>query len=66
MTKGIKGKTVVITGARSGLGEATARHLSAEGASVVMGARRVARQPAHRRNSSSAFSNAGKASTCGT
>ena len=39
----IKGKVVVITGASSGLGEATARLLSAEGASVVLGARRVNR-----------------------
>ena len=39
----IKGKVVVITGASSGLGEATARLLSADGASVVLGARRVDR-----------------------
>src|SRR5581483_11685778 len=37
------GKVVVITGASSGLGEATARLLSAQGASVVLGARRVER-----------------------
>lgn len=43
MSNNIKGKVVVITGASSGLGEATARHLSAEGASVVLGARRVDR-----------------------
>jgi NADP-dependent 3-hydroxy acid dehydrogenase YdfG len=43
MTNNITGKVVVITGASSGLGEATARHLSAEGASVVLGARRVDR-----------------------
>jgi NADP-dependent 3-hydroxy acid dehydrogenase YdfG len=36
----IEGKVVVITGASSGLGEATARLLSAQGASVVLGARR--------------------------
>jgi len=39
----IKGKVVVITGASSGLGEATARHLSELGATVVLGARRLAR-----------------------
>jgi NADP-dependent 3-hydroxy acid dehydrogenase YdfG len=36
----IRERVVVITGASSGLGEATARLLSAEGASVVLGARR--------------------------
>jgi NADP-dependent 3-hydroxy acid dehydrogenase YdfG len=40
---GIEGKVVVITGASSGLGEATARMLSAEGAKVVLGARRIER-----------------------
>jgi NADP-dependent 3-hydroxy acid dehydrogenase YdfG len=39
----IAGKIVVITGASSGLGEATARMLSAQGATVVLGARRVDR-----------------------
>ena len=39
----IEGKVVVITGASSGLGESTARLLSAQGASVVLGARRVDR-----------------------
>ena len=43
MSENIKGKVVVITGASSGLGEATARLLSAQGASVVLGARRVER-----------------------
>jgi NADP-dependent 3-hydroxy acid dehydrogenase YdfG len=43
MSNGIEGKVVVITGASSGLGEATARLLSAQGASVVLGARRAAR-----------------------
>lgn len=41
MTSGIKEKVVVITGASSGLGEATARHLAALGAKVVLGARRT-------------------------
>jgi NADP-dependent 3-hydroxy acid dehydrogenase YdfG len=40
MSKNIEGKVVVITGASSGLGEATARLLSTEGATVVLGARR--------------------------
>jgi NADP-dependent 3-hydroxy acid dehydrogenase YdfG len=39
----IQGKVVVITGASSGLGEATARHLASKGASVFLGARRMAR-----------------------
>ncbi len=43
MSNNIKGKIVVITGASSGLGEATARLLSAEGAIVVLGARRIDR-----------------------
>ncbi len=43
MTNSIEGKVVVITGASSGLGEATARLLSAQGATVVLGARRVDR-----------------------
>lgn len=41
MTQNIKGKVVVITGASSGLGEATARLLASQGAIVVLGARRV-------------------------
>ena len=40
MSSNIEGKVVVITGASSGLGEATARLLSSEGATVVLGARR--------------------------
>lgn len=43
MTDGISGKVVVITGASSGLGEATARRLHAEGAKLVLGARRLDR-----------------------
>ena len=43
MTQGIKDKVIVITGARSGLGEATARHLAKHGAKLVLGARRVER-----------------------
>jgi NADP-dependent 3-hydroxy acid dehydrogenase YdfG len=39
----ITGKVVVITGASSGLGEATARYLAERGAAVVLGARRAER-----------------------
>jgi len=39
----IEGKVIVITGASSGMGEAAARHLSAQGAAVVLGARRIER-----------------------
>jgi NADP-dependent 3-hydroxy acid dehydrogenase YdfG len=43
MNNNIEGKVVVITGASSGNGEATARYLSSRGATVVLGARRVDR-----------------------
>jgi NADP-dependent 3-hydroxy acid dehydrogenase YdfG len=43
MTEGIKDKIVVVAGASSALGEATARLLSALGATVVLGARRADR-----------------------
>lgn len=40
---GITGKAVVITGASSGIGEATATHLADRGARLVLGARRLDR-----------------------
>ena len=43
MNNKIEGKVIVITGASSGLGEATSRLLSAQGASVALGARRADR-----------------------
>jgi len=46
MSDNIAGKIVVITGASSGLGEASARFLCAQGASIVLGARRVDRMQA--------------------
>lgn len=43
MTDHISDKVVVITGASSGMGEATARNLASKGAKVVLGARRTDR-----------------------
>jgi NADP-dependent 3-hydroxy acid dehydrogenase YdfG len=40
MSHNVEGKVVVITGGSSGLGEATAKILSAQGATLVLGARR--------------------------
>ncbi|MCE7053149.1 SDR family oxidoreductase [Algoriphagus sp. AGSA1] len=43
MENNIKNKVIVITGASSGLGEETAKHLAEKGAIVVLGARRADR-----------------------
>jgi len=43
MTQGIEGKVIVITGASSGLGAEAARHLAAQGATLVLAARRAER-----------------------
>jgi NADP-dependent 3-hydroxy acid dehydrogenase YdfG len=43
LMSGIEGKVVAITGASSGIGEATALLLAGRGAKVVLGARRTDR-----------------------
>ena len=43
MSQGIGGKVIAITGASSGIGEATAKALAAQGAKIVIGARRADR-----------------------
>jgi NADP-dependent 3-hydroxy acid dehydrogenase YdfG len=43
VSNNIAGKVVIITGASSGLGEATARHLAKAGAKLVLAARRLER-----------------------
>lgn len=43
LSDNITGKVILITGASSGLGETTARHLASKGAHVVLGARREER-----------------------
>ncbi|RVU39120.1 SDR family oxidoreductase [Hwanghaeella grinnelliae] len=43
MTTELSNKTILVTGASRGIGEATARHFAAEGANVVMMARSAAR-----------------------
>jgi NADP-dependent 3-hydroxy acid dehydrogenase YdfG len=43
MSKNIDGKVIVITGASSGVGESSARLLSSQGATLVLGARRAER-----------------------
>ena len=43
MSNGLKDKVVAITGASSGIGEVTARHLAENGAHVLVGARRIDR-----------------------
>ena len=49
MDQTLRGKVAVVTGASSGIGEATARELAARGASVVLASRAVDRLEALRR-----------------
>jgi NAD(P)-dependent dehydrogenase (short-subunit alcohol dehydrogenase family) len=44
--KGLKGKVAIVTGASSGIGEACARRLAAEGVKTVLAARRLERMEA--------------------
>lgn len=54
MSAALQGKVALITGASSGIGEATARTLAAEGASVALAARRADRLHALRKELESA------------
>ena len=49
MERSLKGKVAVVTGASSGIGEATARELASRGASVVLASRAVGKLEALRR-----------------
>ncbi|HET7273493.1 MAG TPA: SDR family NAD(P)-dependent oxidoreductase, partial [Rubrobacter sp.] len=49
MEQTLKGKVAVVTGASSGIGEATARELASRGASVVLASRDVEKLEALRR-----------------
>src|ERR671921_2326795 len=49
MARALKGKVAVVTGASSGIGEATARELASRGASVVLASRAMDKLEALRR-----------------